>query len=715
MGTKLRVTGAAIAVTLSASSAFAQSNAVALPPIDVTSSRLGDIGIVGASTSVVTAEDIARSPAQNLPDILQQQAGVQTQHLYGTPNGSGGTVDLRGFGVFAQSNTLILVNGRRYQDFDLQGFDFASIPLNSIERIEITRGNSGTVLYGDGAIGGVINIVTKKGRDVPTTSRVEGYAGSYGYGEGRISVGKVSGPWSATAFGNTSNWNGYRTNSATWQDNATGNLTYTAPLWSAYLTVAGDTQRQNLPGALRNQPTASIGYTLDTPTASNTPYDWAKKQGLNASGGFTATLTPGVSLIVDGSLRHKHQESLFDSYTDPNTFAFSLAAATPQSYILTDMTTASFTPRLDAMHHLFGVNSHLLTGIDVYDTQYGSDRRTAPGALVLHRYDIRQTTAAFYGMNTASVRPDTDISMGGRIQRNVIKASDVYNPNADVFSNTCCYSPGLPIQAPPFSGGEWQYAAHVGIEHHLTATLALFARAARAFRLPNADERVGAGNASTAVAPTFDLKTQTSHDIEGGVRINSGPFSLVSSAYVMDLNNEIHYVPAVGTDLNLDPTRRVGWENTATLQASDTVRLRAGAAYTHATFRAGQFAGNDVPLISRWSGNVGLSWDIWQKLVVLDLTSRLWSSRVMDNDQANTQPRIPGQGTIDVKLGGQYERFFWSAAVLNLLGAHYYDYAIASGGFPASTTFAATPGTPGVFNAYPLPGRTILVQAGATF
>ena len=135
---------------------------VVLPAIDVGSSRLGSV-IVGASTSSITAEDIGHSPAQNLPDILAQQAGIQTQHLFSATNGSLDGVDLRGFGVFAPSNVLILVNGRRFQDFDLQGFDFSSIPLNSIERIEITRGNSGTVLYGDGAIGGVINIVTKKG------------------------------------------------------------------------------------------------------------------------------------------------------------------------------------------------------------------------------------------------------------------------------------------------------------------------------------------------------------------------------------------------------------------------------------------------------------------------------------------------------------------------------------------------------------------------
>jgi iron complex outermembrane receptor protein len=141
-----------------------------LPQIDVNWTRLNS-GMVGTSNSIITAEDIARSPAQNLPDILSREVGVQVQHLLSSTNGSRDGVDLRGFGAFAQSNVLILVNGRRQQDFDLQGFDFASIPLNSIERIEITRGNSSTVLYGDGAIGGSINIVLKKGSSRPSPVR----------------------------------------------------------------------------------------------------------------------------------------------------------------------------------------------------------------------------------------------------------------------------------------------------------------------------------------------------------------------------------------------------------------------------------------------------------------------------------------------------------------------------------------------------------------
>ena len=133
------------------------------------------------------------------------------------------------------------------------------------------------------------------------------------------------------------------------------------------------------------------------------------------------------------------------------------------------------------------------------------------------------------------------------------------------------------------------------------------------------------------------------------------------------------------------------------------VLLRGGVAYTRAVFREGPFAGNDVPLVSRYTTNAGVSWNIWQNYLVADATVRGWSERFMDNDQANTQRRIPASATVDFKLSGAYEHLFWSISVNNILNALYYDYAIAS-------SF-----TDGRFSAYPLPGRTYMVKAGATF
>jgi iron complex outermembrane receptor protein len=171
----------------------------------------------------------------------------------------------------------------------------------------------------------------------------------------------------------------------------------------------------------------------------------------------------------------------------------------------------------------------------------------------------------------------------------------------------------------------------------------------------------------------------------------------------MRLDNEIHFIPALFANINLDPTQRIGWENTASYRVSDTFRVRGGVTYMRATFREGANAGNDIPLVSRWSGSAGFGWDIWRKLATLDVNVRYFGERRMDNDQANTQPLIPAATTVDVKLGGKYRNFFWSAAVLNLFDKQYYDYAIASAS------------TPGYFNAYPQAGRTFMFSAGATF
>ena len=107
MGLNIHITGAALALISLCVPAAAQNNPQVLPPIDVFSSRLG-AGIAGTSTSVITAEDIERSPGELLQDVISRQAGIQTWSTAGGINGATTVVDMRGFGAAATSNTLVL-------------------------------------------------------------------------------------------------------------------------------------------------------------------------------------------------------------------------------------------------------------------------------------------------------------------------------------------------------------------------------------------------------------------------------------------------------------------------------------------------------------------------------------------------------------------------------------------------------------------------------
>ncbi len=139
---------------------------------------------VPANVVVITADDIRATPATNVPDLLKAVAGVEVRPLYGAM-GIDATVDLRGFGDTAGSNTMILLDGQRLNPIDSGAINWSTIPLGGIERIEIIRG-AGTVLYGDRATGGVVNIITDKTGG--TRASLQAIGGSYGYrgGDGQI-------------------------------------------------------------------------------------------------------------------------------------------------------------------------------------------------------------------------------------------------------------------------------------------------------------------------------------------------------------------------------------------------------------------------------------------------------------------------------------------------------------------------------------------------
>ena len=150
-----------------------------LEPIVVTASRYMESSLdVSKNVTVIDENAIEQSGARNVPELIETQTGIVVRDWLG--NGKTVNVDMRGFGERAESNTLVLIDGRRTNQIDMSGADWAQISVNSVEKIEIVRGPQ-SVMYGDNAAGGVINIVTKTGKNAKPSIGVKYEVGSFRY------------------------------------------------------------------------------------------------------------------------------------------------------------------------------------------------------------------------------------------------------------------------------------------------------------------------------------------------------------------------------------------------------------------------------------------------------------------------------------------------------------------------------------------------------
>ena len=145
-----------------------------LQPIEVTAARttLKEENKTSAVT-VITQEEIKKKQHMQVQDILREQLGIQV--VRSGPLGGQTSVFMRGAG---SSSTLVMIDGAQVNLNTTGGFNFSNLQMDNIERIEILRGPQST-LWGADAVGGVINIVTKKGKGDPTHS-IAFEAGSFG-------------------------------------------------------------------------------------------------------------------------------------------------------------------------------------------------------------------------------------------------------------------------------------------------------------------------------------------------------------------------------------------------------------------------------------------------------------------------------------------------------------------------------------------------------
>ena len=671
---------------LAAAMALTCANAIAetgqSENILVTATRLDpDNGKARGNTTIITAADIEKSTARTLPELLGREAGVLTRSLYGN-NATGATVDIRGFGAASTQNTLILLDGRRLNDVDLSGVDLSIIPLQSIERIEITR-NSGAVLYGDGAVGGAINIITRQPEMAGTSAFIKAGAGNLDTQQLDAQISHNTGPLSVFLGAHGVSSDGYRDNNKLDQKNLNSDIRYTHNNSQFFLRSDWFDQDLDLPGVRNVNPGLGVNQLRNNRKGTNTPRDYADQDGYSINPGMTHYWDNGTETVIAFGYSKKNQQAFFDfggGFSD---------------YLDSDLDTWSFTPRVITPHKLFGKSAQTTAGIDHYDSDYDSDRSTTKSNnnKPIHRLDIEQKSTAVYADSTIAATPDITVNLGARLQWVKLDARDKYDPNAEgAFDN----------QAQNYDDSERVHMLEAGIEKQFTPGTAAYLKWTRSARVTTVDE-LFEFDPNTFARVFSPLDPQISNGFDLGTHYRVDRAAVTINAYYMRLKDEIHFNPVTFENINLDPTRRYGLELSAACDVTDRLKLQGNYTYMRAKFRDGDFSGKNVPLVPENTASLS---GTWKQTPATDLvvSANFVDNKYFDNDQSNTfEKKIPSYTTVDAKISHRYRGFRLTAEVNNIFEEKFYDYGVSS-------TFS-----PGVYNAYPLPERTILFTVSKDF
>ncbi len=614
---------------------------------------------IPANVTVIDQEDIKNSSAKNVPDLLRAQEGIVVRDLLA--NGKSAQVDLRGFGEAAPYNNLVLVDGRRVNEIDLSGVDWTQIPLDQIERIEIVRG-TGTVLYGDNAVGGVINIITKTPSDRFAFS-AGATAGSYGRNKEHVSVSGGQGPLAASFYGSYDSTHGYRENNDYRAKDAGGKLVYDAASFLS-LNVSGSyhTDDYGLPGPLtKDQLSVNRRASLD-------PLDKAETEDGYLKLGSDVFFGNWGNLVTDLSYRNRDSKSDFPDSLFP--------------YVIdSQIETYGFTPRYVHKSDVMGHKNTLITGVDFY--WIDQDLKTYSGFLsssttLTGLADISRDSYGLYVNDDFSVLENLILTLGARHEK---VEYDLHQRDLSAF-------PLAPLDE---TVEESENAYTAGLTWLYSGKSALFGRYNRSFRFPLTDELVLFDYVAGRIRVNPDLKPQTGDHYEVGARHFFTPYLQANiTLYRAEIKDEIFFNKATFTNENYDQTLHQGIEVGAKADFFEWLTLYGNYAYEKATFRDGPFDGKDIPAVPRTKFNLGFRIHDVIPNLVFSADYFYVAESFLISDQANRFEKLESYYTINLRLSCAWKWLNLFAGVNNVTQQKYSEYGLI-GGFTSTPYYYPAP------------------------
>jgi iron complex outermembrane receptor protein len=632
---------------------------------------------VPAEVTVITREEIERSGASTLQDVLALETGVLVHDQVG--NDLEKTLDLRGF--TRGTGTAVFVDGVRQNDPRNNAFTLEALPLEAVDRVEVTRG-SAAGLNGGGTEAGVIHVLTRRGESFGGSLRAA--AGSDGARKGSAYLGGRAGKTDLFASLGHDGGDGFRARNG---DSDVDRFAAGAgrPFGAHRLdfTAMASRLQAGAPGAL-------------------TPEEFAADPWQNQYN------------LVDGNEAKSAQASL--AYQGSFGNLWSVASDVYARGVETELLTTGRAAAAGFSGFFLDGDTRLL-GSGVQTSRRGQRASTTAGV------EWSQGRADDRGWLTdppdykppAGSAPDSDNRTERRSFAVFVRQSLTPTPHWTLQAGLRSDRDRTEYQdhldatkdaARSFS----QVTGRAGLTWNPDGRNGLWVAYAQSFLAPTAEQLF----AFPLFGSNPDLEPQRSSSVELGYRVFSGDsFELTTALFRTDTRDEVVFVPntdpgspSFGRNENAGESRRDGLSASVKGRIADRVSWFLRATALDATFRTGPDAGKDIPLVPDLTAAAGIDVDLGSAwLVHLDVLHV--GEQVLDNDNANARTPLPDFTLVNARVVWQAV----SALRLFVEGRNVLDEIYATRGIFG---FDFVSNRPDAFWT-PAPGRRFLAGAQWTF
>jgi iron complex outermembrane receptor protein len=575
-----------ICLPVQAQSKNNENTTVTMGEVIVTATRdRQEIRKTPANVTVITAEDITKTGATTVIEALDKLESIQFRTYSG--NASQALIDMRGFGGDnPYGKTLVMLDGRRLNRTDMASINWLQIPVNTVERIEIVRG-PGSVLYGDAAIGGTINIITKKGKGEPQFN-ISGLAGSYGLHNERLGVTGATGKWSYAVTGENNFGSGYRDRSQYSSQSGTFDFGYSAnDLLNVSLGGSFNKSDYQMPGALtraqmeqdRRQYQPAIPLYFMKVHDDDDGSDKYTNISLGIKSFWGAWGQLDISLLYGKKDLQMNMVSWFSyNYSD------------------TQADTYGITPKYILDKEIFGFPNKVIIGLDYYREPYRKDifsnrERTAK----LSSADFIRESIGYYIRDEFRITKNLIFSAGSRLEQTNIKGSNIDSAApANNFSNEKSYS------ADSYEAGlTWLWGQKSKV----------FTKYATVYRIPFIDEVASFSGFGGLFLTDLEKEKGTSWEF-GTEFYPLNDLKIGLTFFRTDMEDEVEYIynplTFTGRNRNTGKTRHNGAESSFSFLWPQYLKIYGNYTYHLATFEDGANNKKDMPLVPRQMVKAGL-------------------------------------------------------------------------------------------------------------